>query len=107
MSMAGKRQCGRHIVKLPVTISAGEKIVTGTTVRVSKRGFFVRTQQSFAEGVPVEIVLSLTDIESCKLKGVVKYVRNFDLMPRQNGMGIELTERDDKYEEFIAAAACG
>ncbi len=81
--------------------------MTGTTVRVSKRGFFVRTQQSLAAGVPVEIVLSLTDIDSCKLKGVVKYVRNCDFMPRQNGMGIELTERDDKYEEFITAVDHG
>jgi len=101
--MAIKRQCERYIVKLPVTISAGGKKVTGTTVRVSKRGLFVRTQQSFAAGVPVEIVLSLTGIDSCKLKGVVKYVRNYDFMLRQNGMGIELTERDDKYEEYITA----
>ena len=61
----------------------------------------MRTQQSFAAGMPVETVLSLKDIESCKLKGVVKYVPNCDFMPRQNGMCIELTERDDKEEEFI------
>ena len=51
--------------------------------------------------MPVETVLSLKDIESCKLKGVVKDVQNYDFMPRQNGMCIELTERDDKDEEFI------
>ena len=101
--MVVKRQYGRYIVKLPVTIRAGEKKVAGTTVRISKKGFFVRTQDSFAAGVPVEIVLSLTDIDSCKLKGVVKYVRSCDFNPRQNGMGIELTERDGKYEEFITA----
>lgn len=99
--MAVKRQAGRYIVKLPVVIKAGDTTVMGTTVRVSERGFFVRAQQGFLIGSPVEITLNLTDDISCCLKGVVKYVRRTDFIQRDNGMGIELTEKDERYLEFI------
>ncbi|MGC2063273.1 MAG: PilZ domain-containing protein [Thermodesulfovibrionales bacterium] len=99
--MAVKRQAGRYIAKLPVVIKAGEKIVEGTTVRVSEKGFFVRAQQSFLAGSPVEIILTLTDDMSCRLKGVIKYARRIDFIRRDNGMGIELTETDERYREFI------
>ena len=99
--MVVKRQAGRYIAKLPVVVKAGDKIVKGTTVRVSERGFFVRAQQGFQTGSPVEIMLNLTDDISCCLKGVVKYVRRIEFIQRDNGMGIELTEKDERYLEFI------
>ncbi len=100
--MSEKRECERFIIKLPVTISAGGKQMEGTTVRVSKKGIFVRTQKSFIEGSAVDIEISITNTVTCKLKGVVKYARNIDLMRRQNGMGIELTTKDEAYEKFMS-----
>lgn len=100
--MAERRECDRFIIKLPVTISAGEAKMECTTVRLSKKGMFVRSQKSFVEGSAVDIEISLTNAVTCKLKGVIKYARNCDLMRRQNGMGIELTEKNDAYEKFVS-----
>ncbi len=89
------------MIKLPVDISFGDDVIRGTTVRVSEKGFFVRSQTSFRVGTLVDINLQLPDEYSCKLKGVIKYARKVNLLERQNGMGIELTEGDLKYLGFI------
>lgn len=99
--MSGKRQFQRFIVKLSAKVSADGKSVTGTTVRVSRKGFFVRAQKCFVPGTPVTIGLTLSDTASCQVKGTIKYVRNFDLMPRLNGMGIELDGECPQYDELI------
>ncbi|MDA8090226.1 MAG: PilZ domain-containing protein [Nitrospiraceae bacterium] len=102
--MSEKRQVQRFIVKLPVTVSAGGKSISGDTVRISRKGLFVRTQQSFVTGVPVDIEITLTDMTSCKLKGIIKHARNYGhFLPRLNGMGIQFTETDPGYEAFITA----
>jgi Tfp pilus assembly protein PilZ len=99
--MYAKRQHTRYLIKLPVEVGSGEYALSGITVRVSRKGVFVRSQKSFRVGTPVEIVLHLTDIISCKLRGVVKYTRNVFEFRRHNGMGIEFTEMDQKYLDFI------
>ena len=91
-----KRQNTRYLIKLPIDISFGDYVIRGTTVRVSEKGFFVRSQVSFPVGTSVDINLHITDEWSCKLKGVIKYARKIRLLERQNGMGIELTEGDLK-----------
>jgi Tfp pilus assembly protein PilZ len=101
--MSGKRQHSRYLMKLPVEIGSGEYVLSGITVRVSRRGLFVRSQKSFSVGTPVEMVLHLTDMISCKLRGIVKYARSFVEFRRQNGMGIEFTEMDQRYLDFISA----
>jgi Tfp pilus assembly protein PilZ len=96
-----KRQFQRFVVKLPATVRAGDKSTSGTTVRISRKGVFVRSPQKFVPGVPVEIEITLPDMAVCKLKGVVMYARNADFLSRMNGMGIQFTEIDPGYEEFI------
>lgn len=99
--MVIKRRNTRYLIKLPVDIGFGDDVIRGTTVRVSEKGFFVRSQISFPVGTLVDINLHLTDECLCKLKGIIKYARKIKLLERQNGMGIELTEGDLKYLEFI------
>ena len=99
--MAVKREFPRYISKFSVEIKSGERVFKGTTVRLSEKGFFVRTQQSFSVGLSVDIILYLRDDAPCFLKGVVKFAQNGAVSKRDNGMGIELTERDKKYVEFV------
>jgi Tfp pilus assembly protein PilZ len=99
--MVVKRQSRRHLIKLPADISVGNDVINGMTVRVSERGFFIRSQISFPVGTSVDIDLHLADQSQCKLKGIVRYARKIRLLERQNGMGIEITEGDLKYLEFI------
>ena len=100
--MFQKRQFQRYIVRLPVTVRAGGHAIDCTTVRVSRKGFFVRSQRPLISGVPVELEVTLADASPCKLRGVVKHTRKSDLMPRMNGMGIEFTQTDPRFEAFVA-----
>lgn len=99
--MLVKRQFQRQLIKLPAEVRAGGEVCKGTTVRLSKKGFFVRSQQSFSVGLPVDITLYLTEDTPCYLKGVVKFAQTSALLNKDNGMGLELTEKNAKYEEFL------
>jgi Tfp pilus assembly protein PilZ len=99
--MVVKRESTRHLIKIPAELSAGDRTIAGTTVRMSEKGFFVRAQASFCVGTPVDVTLQLSDHRSCVLRGIVKYARNIGIDKRQNGMGIELSEDDPRYREFI------
>lgn len=101
--MVSKRQHTRFILKLPVDIRAGDKTISGITVRLSRKGLFVRSQTSFIVGTLVEMVLHITDEISCRLTGVIINTRNIVELKRQNGMGIEFTEIDQKYLEFMSS----
>lgn len=96
-----KRACKRFIVKLPVEVQAGNHSVEGITVRISEKGVFVRARENFASGVPVELSLDLGDAGRCRMKGVVRHARTIDFLRRQNGMGIEFTEKDPRYLTFM------
>jgi len=104
-SMGVKRAHTRHLIKIPAELSAGEKKISGTTIRMSEKGFFVRAQTSFCVGTPVDVTLHLSEDRSCAVKGIVKYARNVSIDKRQNGMGIELSEGDFTYLELIRSYA--
>lgn len=99
--MVIKREFKRHLIKLSAEVSDGDQVLRGTTVRVSEKGFFVRSQTSFCVGTHVNINLHTTNEDSCHLNGIVRFARSFNILIRQNGMGIELTEKDPKYLKFI------
>lgn len=99
--MAEKRACQRYIKRHPVVINAGGVSFKGTTVWLSETGFFVRSQKNFNEGVPVDITFYLTEESSCSLKGIVKHAKSIDLYRQKNGMGIQLTEKDQAYLALV------
>lgn len=99
--MTDKREKKRYIKKLPIELCSGDITLRGTTVRLSEKGLFVRSQKTFEKGVPVDITIHLTEELSCSLKGIVKYMRNIDLLKQKNGMGIELTAKDQRYIDFV------
>lgn len=99
--MLVKRQFQRQLIKFPAEVSSNGEVCTGTTVWLSEKGFFVRSHQSFGIGTPVEIILYLTEDATCVLKGVVKFAQRSALLNKDNGMGIELTEKNKIYKEFL------
>jgi Tfp pilus assembly protein PilZ len=99
--MTVKREKQRHIKKLPIEVCSGDITLRGTTVKISEKGIFIRSQKNFQEGEPVDITIHLTEELSCSLKGVVKYARNIDFLKQKNGMGIELTAKDQRYIDFV------
>ncbi len=99
--MIEKRKCSRFIVKLPVDVKSDDSVVSGVSVRISDKGLFIRSQKSFQTGMNVDIKLHISEETSCALKGVVRYSRKLNVLKQKNGMGIELTEKDQKYQELI------
>lgn len=96
-----RRACKRLLLKLPAEVTADGLSFAGRTVRVSEKGLFIRSQNSFREGVRVNIKLMLPDGKESTIKGVVRYARRINFMPLLNGMGIEITEGDSDYFSLI------
>ncbi len=103
--MTTKRHSKRYVLKLPAEVRYGDTVIKGTTVRVSEKGFFVRTQVTFPVGTLINVKLRLPDESLCELKGIVKYARSIKLLERQNGMGIELIQGDLKFLAYVQSAA--
>ncbi len=99
--MVVKRESERFLIKLPVEVTAGDRVIKGTTVRVSEKGFFVRAQKVFNVGTTVDIDLFVTEESSCRMKGVVKYAETSAISVRQNGMGVELIETCPGYLKLL------
>ncbi len=99
--MGVKRENERFLKKLPVEVSAENRVIKGTTVRVSEKGFFVRAQTIFNVGTSVDVKLYISEENLCHLRGTVKFAEKSALTARQNGMGIELTERKPEYLKLI------
>ncbi len=70
-----KRSCPRYILRLPVLVCAGCETVRGCTVRISRKGMFVRTRKGFRVGVSVELFVFFSAKKIAHLQGVVRYVR--------------------------------
>lgn len=96
-----RRAYKRFLLKVKAEVSASDRCLGGRTVRISEKGLFVRSQKSFREGTQVNIKLWLPDGEESYLKGIVKYARSVNFLQMQNGMGIELTEKDATFMQFI------
>ncbi|MBI5103285.1 MAG: PilZ domain-containing protein [Nitrospirae bacterium] len=101
--MGAKREHQRFLIKHPIELHAGDHTISGVTVRVSRKGLFVRSQSGFRVGTPVDMVLHLSDEIWCRLTGTVVYSRNIVELKRQNGMGIEFSGMDRKYLDFISS----
>ncbi len=99
--MGEKRENERFLKKIPVEVSAENRVIKGTTVRVSEKGFCVRAQTVFSVGTTVDINLYISDDRPCRLKGIVKFAEKSGISARQNGMGIELTEKSPEYLKLI------
>lgn len=96
-----KRKEDRFVRRLEVEFSAADKNYRGISSDLSKNGLFIRTNHAFAAGTQLEILLYLPDGTSCKLKGLVRRALKTPIVSIKNGMGVELTEKDDCYARFV------
>lgn len=96
----GRRQ-KRVPVELHVQIIRGEDVQTYTCRDVSPGGLFVRTEETFRNGEPVEVRISLpgTQIPE-KVAGVVVRVSTVE-----EGVGIRLVEKNRELERFFEEQA--
>ncbi|MBI5100561.1 MAG: PilZ domain-containing protein [Nitrospirae bacterium] len=106
-----KRSEIRFVRRLETEFSAEGKNYRGISSDLSLNGLFIRTTHPFSPGTRVEILIHLPEGPASKLKGIVRRaLKNpTPVSTLKNGMGIELVEKDDVYNNFIQAYAgkCG
>ena len=91
----------KRFIKSFKTIFGSEgKSFTANLSNLSESGLFISTQSSFAPGSMIDIELILPDGEISFLKGQVKRVAKSQFT-HNDGMGIELIEKDSTYKNLL------
>lgn len=99
--MRTKRLYKRYRRRLKTEINVGNLTFNGISTNLSVRGLFIRTQQPFKVGTVFDIKIYLPGDKFCKLKGVVKYSKRVMKFTYKNGMGIEITQKDENYINYL------
>lgn len=97
----GYQRHPRFTKRLEATFSSGGLSYRGILSNLSQNGLFIRTNRGFAPGSTVDIELVMPDNTLCRIKGVVKRTIKTPMSSMRNGMGIELTEKDAAYLNFV------
>jgi len=100
-----KRRYRRFRKRLEVKFSPGGKSFTGISSDLSEYGIFIRTQKGLAPGTLIYIDLVLPDGKVSFLKGIVKRTLKTSILSLKNGMGVEIIEKDDIFNDFIKSYA--
>lgn len=105
--MADKRNDKRRIKRIDLEFYEEGVKFRGFSSNFSHSGMFLRTNHAREPGSVIDIVLFLPNGHSCRLKGkVIRSARYLERkvagapMPK-NGMGIEIIEKDEHYEDFV------
>ena len=101
--MAGKRRHKRVIKRLHTEFSSESSSFRGTTSNLSESGLFLKTIKPLSVDTQVELSIQLPDNTVSKLKGTVRW--NLKSSQRgaasRSGMGIEISENDRHYVNFL------
>ena len=97
----GYKRTPRFTKRLEVAFSSGGLSFRGILSNISISGIFIRTNKGFAPGTTVDMELMLPDNTVSSLRGIVRRTIKTSLKTTGNGMGVELTRKDDRYENFI------
>lgn len=84
-----------------MTFSSEGSRFRGISSDLSAGGLFIRTQHGLTPGSIVDIDVYLPDDKVGHLKGIVRRTIKTALSVIKNGMGVELTARDQNYLEFL------
>jgi curved DNA-binding protein CbpA len=93
-----KRKHRRYIKRLTATLFVDQKSFTGISGDLSESGLFIRTNRSLAVNTPVDIEILLPDNRTSLLKGSV---RRTHISPLKTGIGIQITEKDRVFSDFV------
>jgi hypothetical protein len=97
----GYQRFPRYTKRLEVTFSSGHLSFKGILSNISENGIFIRTNRGFAPGTTVDIEVMMPDESISHLKGIVKRTVKTPLTAVKNGMGVELTQKDDSFLSFV------
>jgi len=107
--MANKRKHKRYIRRCETEFSAGGEFYRGISSDFSVAGMFIRTQNPLPPDTVLDIAVTLPDGNMSKLAGLVRRAAKTCAgrysgaggALQKNGMGVELTEKDANYLDFL------
>lgn len=99
--MKHRRRHDRFVRRLETEFSAEGKDYRAISSDFSCSGLFIRTNHPFLPGTPLEMTVHMNDGRASRLKGVVRRALKTPVTGMKNGMGIEITEKDAAYSEFM------
>jgi hypothetical protein len=91
----------RFIRRLETEFTAENKNYRGISSDLSISGLFIRSNHAFVPDTQLDIVIHLPDSTDVKLKGRVRRAIKTPIVSLKNGMGVEITENDPRYLEFV------
>lgn len=96
----GYQRHPRFTKRLEVTFRSGEFTHRGILSNLSMNGLFIKTNRGFSPGTIVDIELVLPDDQISHLQGIVRRTVKTAVYLTKNGMGVELTKKDDQFLRF-------
>jgi len=99
--MAGKRRHKRIIKRLNSEFSSEGSSFRGTSSNFSESGLFLRTIKPLPVDTQVEVSIELPDNTVSRLKGTVRWSLKSAMKTARSGMGIEISENDRHYVNFL------
>ena len=96
-----KRRHPRFIKRLTATFFVDHQRSRGISSDLSESGLFIRTTRGLAVNTPVTIELLLPNNRVSFLKGIVRRTVRTPISTIKNGMGIEITEKDATFTDFV------
>jgi Tfp pilus assembly protein PilZ len=97
-----RRKSKRVTRRLRVTVISQNRTFQSYTGNLSAGGIIVRTLKQLPDEIPVMIILELPSGEALRICGRVTWAFSIPVHGfRKNGIGIEFTERSERYDEFI------
>ena len=95
-----KRQHKRYTSRCEIEFSMDGATYRGISSNLSLSGLFIRTRKPFTADTVIDLMIHFPNGSTSKLKGITRRaIRN--PLDNQNGMGIELIEKDSNYLDFI------
>ena len=95
-----KRQHKRYTSRCEIEFSMDGTTYRGISSNLSLNGLFIRTRRPFAADTVIELMVHFPNGSTSKLKGITRRaIRN--PLDNQNGMGIEIIEKNSNYFDFI------
>ena len=88
-------------MKLYAKLSGDSFVSWGLLSDVSENGLFIKSNRDFTMGKAIDIELFMPDNNNSLLKGVIKRKIELPESYRKYGLGIELTEKDMLYRNFL------
>jgi len=96
-----KRQHKRYTSRCEIEFSMDGTTYRGISSNLSLNGLFIRTRNPFTADTVINLTAHLPNGSISKLKGITRRAVRNTVHNQQNGMGIEIIEKDSNYFDFI------